>query len=138
MQMKKKTLLLIMFLVLAVFILSVVTFYLIPFSKVNETIVSSNKTNGYSVDDTSFISQENYEKMCVVNRKISDNEYVQIKTKNRFKICAIDKVEITSLVTASIDSLDEVKTKDTYEGYYSVHLSFEEGKWGVTEVQRNE
>lgn len=138
MQMKKKTLLLIMFLVLAVFILSVVTFYLIPFSKVNETIVSSNKTNGYSVDDTSFISQENYEKMCVVNRKISDNEYVQIKTKNRFKICAIDKVEITSLVTASIDSLDEVKTKDTYEGYYSVYLSFEEGKWGVTEVQRNE
>ncbi|MCQ2404754.1 MAG: hypothetical protein MJ083_02025 [Clostridia bacterium] len=136
--MKKKTLLLIMFLVLAVFILSVVTFYLIPFSKVNETIVSSNKTNGYSVDDTSFISQENYEKMCVVNRKISDNEYVQIKTKNRFKICAIDKVEITSLVTASIDSLDEVKTKDTYEGYYSVYLSFEEGKWGVTEVQRNE
>lgn len=127
-----------MFLVLAVFILSVVTFYLIPFSKVNETIVSSNKTNGYSVDDTSFISQENYEKMCVVNRKISDNEYVQIKTKNRFKICAIDKVEITSLVTASIDSLDEVKTKDTYEGYYSVYLSFEEGKWGVTEVQRNE
>lgn len=132
----KKTIILIPFIIILVALLSVFAFYLVPFNKANSLLITANKSDTINtIEEDSFISQDNYEKLRIIDRVISDNEYVQLKTKKKYDFIDLKNVSLICSVSAEVDSLDEIVSPDIYTQQMIISFSFIDGKWSVSNVE---
>ena len=134
--MRRKTILILI--TVAIILLSIfcaVAFYSIPFSKANTLLIAANKSEiPNKFDDEAYISEENYKKLCVIDRTLDENEYVQLKTDKQYRFVNLKNVNLIYSVKATIDSFDEIKTTDSFEKRMIISFSYINHKWFVTNV----
>ena len=132
----KKTIILITFIIILAGLLSVFAFYLVPFNKANSLLISANKSDAINtIEEDSFISQDNYEKLRIINRVVSDNEYVQLKTKKKYDFIDFKNISLICSVSAEVNSLDEIVSPDIYTQQMKISFSFIDGVWSVSNVE---
>ncbi|GEM_PF-3486515 len=139
--MKKSTLPKIIIIIAApilVLILAAAAFLSIPYVKCNSLIVSANNTvidDSFDEDET-FISKRDYEKLVVVPKEeINEDNYIKVKTSNRIKLSALNRMTIKCKIRADVQDYDAFEKKNEYKGEVSVAFAFRDFKWQVTSVQ---
>lgn len=116
-------------------ILSIFAFYSLPLVKVNSLLICANKSDTIpKIDDSSFISQDNYNKLRIVDRCISEDEYVNLKTRKKYDFVDLKNIDITCSVKATIDSFEEIVSPDVYTKDLKISISFIDNKWIVSNV----
>lgn len=139
--MKKSTLPKIIIIIAApilVLILAAAAFLSIPYVKCNSLIVSANNTvidDSFDEDET-FISKRDYEKLVVVPKEeINEDNYIKVKTSNRIKLSALNRMTIKCKIRADVQDYDAFEKKNEYKCEVSVAFAFRDFKWQVTSVQ---
>ena len=110
----------------------------IPYVKCNSLIVSANNTvidDSFDEDET-FISKRDYEKLVVVPKEeINEDNYIKVKTSNRIKLSALNRMTIKCKIRADVQDYDAFEKKNEYKGEVSVFFAFRDFKWQVTTVK---
>lgn len=132
--MKKKSIIIVIF-VLFVLLMLTLAFYSIPFVESNQLIVFANKTGAEGEFEDSCITEENYKKMYILKREISENEYIRFKTVPKFKLLGVTKIMIMCDVKAMIYSLDDLSINDTYNDKLNITFEFVNDRWSVINVE---
>ena len=121
-----------------VLILAAAAFLSIPYVKCNSLIVSANNT---VIDDSfdegeTFISKSDYERLAVVPKEeINEDNYIKVKTSNKIKLSALNRMTIKCKIRADVQDYDAFEKKNEYKGEVSVAFAFRDFKWQVTSVQ---
>lgn len=116
-------------------ILCVIAFYSIPFSRANALFISANKSDSpYKLEDETYISEQNYRKLRVVDKTLDENEYVQLKTEKKYHFVNLKNLDLICSVKATVDSFDEMGQTDSFVKKIKISFSFIDYKWIVTDV----
>ena len=134
--MRKKIIIILIPIVILLFaFLSVAAFYIRPLDKANRLLIAANKSDTVEkIEDNSMISQENYNKLRIIDRDISEDEYVQLKTNKKYKLIGLKNVDIICFIKATVDSFDKKDFSDSYTKNLKISFSFIEGEWIVANV----
>ncbi len=84
---------------------------------------------------TVLYHKKNYDKLHIINRDISDDEYVQLKTNKKYKFINLKNIDLICSVKATIDSFDEIVTPEVYKKDLKISFSFIDNKWIVSNVE---
>ena len=137
--MKKKIIILIPIAVILLGILGCAAFYSIPFSKANSLLIAANKSSVLDeIGNNSYLAQKDYEKLRVVPGQPGEDDYVQLKTRKKYSFRDFKTVDLICSVKATVFSSEEMTVENEYTGEMTISFSFENFKWIVTNVERNE
>ncbi len=90
------------------------------------------------IGNNSYFAQKDYEKLRVVPGQTGEDDYVQLKTRKKYSFRDLKTVDLICFVKAMVFSSEEMTVKEEYTGEMTISFSFENFKWIVTNVERNE
>ncbi len=135
--MKKIMIIIIPVAILFFTIMAFLAFYSIPLVKANSLLISANKTDIINeLEDDTFISRENYGKLRIVDKTVSDDEYVQLKTKKNYRFIDLKSIDIICSIRAEVNSFDEIVSPYCCTGKLRISFSFTDGEWVVSDVEK--
>lgn len=119
----------------AVLFLIVIAFYIGPIIKLNTLIIAANKQELTDISGKqTYISNEDYIKLRIVD-EVLEEQYVQLKTKKKYKLVDIKTLNIECSVYATIKSFNDTRVVDRYEQKIIVTFVFTDNEWCVTMIE---
>lgn len=73
--------------------------------------------------------------VVVPKEEINEDNYIKVKTSNRIKLSALNRMTIKCKIRADVQDYDAFEKKNEYKGEVSVFFAFRDFKWQVTTVK---
>lgn len=119
----------------AVLFLIVIAFYIGPIIKLNTLIIAANKQELTDISGKqTYISNEDYMKLRIVD-EVLEEQYVQLKTKKKYKLVDIKTLNIECCVYATIKDFNDTRVVDRYEQKIIVTFVFTDNEWCVAMIE---
>ena len=137
--MLKKTILFTILGVILISFLSLVIFYAVSFEKINTTIAYINKNGSSNSEETDWISISDFKKLQIVDDVfITEDNYINIKTKNNVKFKSLDNIVYTVDVKAVVNDWETSSNVAECSGKLKIDFKFSGMKWQVVKVEREQ
>jgi hypothetical protein len=137
---KKNKLIIITLSVVVIFSLLVVLFYTIPYIRLNELILYTNKNVVENIDDETLISNENMKAMQIIDKKdllntlANDSVYISVKTKKKSKLVSWNEMHFICDIT--VIGKDAYSSAEIFKYFKTkkIIFAYDENKWKIISV----